>query len=219
MVQEAAEIKAGVCPLIINSTNPNLYLGVQERTWKRETNKLAGMWSPAFETVEPGESHLATLKRCIGAGCGEEISIVGGEITIPDNLDNSLLCKVQLSSGIWLYVYPLVASNDLEVVTGLYTHEVQTPAWISDSLVVASKYRPGNFTFRPGVLEISESLREQKANRWTYRPRIYENPVNSVPTEVFDLLEAGISQNEALYRLGLGPQQLLKPDPSGRLLS
>lgn len=219
---ERIEVVAGVCPLIIHPINTNLYLGIQEKTWKRETNKLAGMWSPAFETVEPGESHLEALKRCIGGKSGqplgEEIGLKRGVLTLAKDVDTALLCKVQLSPGVWLYVYPVVASKDLVVGRGSKGNEVESPAWMSADLILESLFKPKQFSFRPGVLEIVKSFKDWRSNIFTYQPRIFESPVNSVPYRVFDLLESGISQSEALSRLGLGPQRLLVPDSSGHFL-
>lgn len=174
------------------------FLTVKELRTKRSTNKLAGMRSIPMETVEEGETHNQALQRML---C-EEIT---PSIYLGSNLDNILLCRSQLSPGIFLYSYLLEVPWPISFRLGTDTLDVTDPMWIPRTSVLYPD--PVNsFAFRPGVYETLTSFSRRLDNPQKFEAATFVNLKNLVPTEAFDLMDQGFSQTEALSRLGLVQQ-------------
>lgn len=220
MATEITERIAGVGAFIVRRGSPRHFMAIIEARGKRVTNKLAGMVSAPFETVEPGETHRQALERALhqqGNAGQEELVIVGGGILIPDSLDESKLCLVQLSPDVWLHAYLLEATPDLAVRRGIGDDMAGQPEWVGIDEVLRTEDGSNRFRFRPGMIEIVKSYLTYTRDRSGFERMVYHKPVNLVPSSVFDMIEAGASQTEALSRLHLDEKGLLSAQAPVRL--
>lgn len=205
----------GVGAFIVNIDRPNLFLSITESESKRSSNKLAGMISAPFETIDSGETHRQALERIFykvgenGEDGEEELIIVRGQIFISEDLNSSKLCLEQLSEGVWLHAYLLHCSSDLIVKKGKAADTIGDPQWVSVEDVLKSASGNSRFHFRPGNLELVESYLDFQKNRDTFTTRIYQMLANVVPEQVFDLIEKDFSVSEALSLSGLDPKPLI----------
>lgn len=179
------------------------FLTIKELNSKRSTNKLAGMRSLPMETVEAGETHNLALKRMFF------------EETIPNPwlgglLDTTLLCKAQLSPGVVLYSYLVEAPWQTTFSLGSDTQDVTDPHWMPRSRVLFPENN-NHFAFRPGVFETIMSYNHRLRDPQNFEPQTFINLKNAVPDRVFDLMDQGVSQTEALSQLGLLPEPPLEP--------
>ncbi|EKD90799.1 MAG: hypothetical protein ACD_30C00090G0020 [uncultured bacterium] len=196
---ESEERIAGVGALIVcPEWMDRGFLSIEELRAKRSTNKLAGMRSIPMETVEGEETHNQALQRMFR------------EETIPSmnlgsSLDRTLLCSAQLSPGVVLYSYLIEVPWIIKFSSGADTQDVIEPRWIPRTSVLYPD--PVNlFAFRPGVYETLVSYNRRLDNPQNFIPETFVNLKNLVSTEVFDLMDQGLSQTEALSRLGLVQQ-------------
>lgn len=199
-MSQLVEVDTGVCPFItIPEDQERGFLAIKEARWKRSSRKLAGMIAPPFETLNQDESHKDGLIRSFQK---EELTVLEGEVQIPDNLTSAKFCIVQLSPGVVLHVYSLFASADIILGQGSEDDVLDPPFWVPFSEVLESETRDP-LRFRPGVLEIVKSYLDFKKSK-LLEPTIFLKTAFSVPGAVYDLLETGLSQTEALSRLHLG---------------
>lgn len=178
---------AGVCALVPNPLQPTKeFLAIREQTWKRTTNKLPGMLTAPFETVETGENHTDALKRIFT----EEYRIYQGQLSIPEDrrsLDGALLCKVQLSPGAYLYAYQVPAAEDFIGIVGDRQNEINNIGWVSFDRVIDKSKKW--FEFRPGMDEIVNSYFQKLSNPEEFYPETYLQTCISISPQLFDLLE------------------------------
>ncbi|MBI4028932.1 MAG: NUDIX hydrolase [Candidatus Blackburnbacteria bacterium] len=164
---EILEKGAGVCLLVV--TPDGLFCAIQEKSSKRITQKLKGMFSAPFETVEAGESHQQALVRITQ----EEVRMETERLIMGPEL-----CRIQLDPGVWLHTYVAIAEEKINLQDGIFEDEVSGACWIP----LEEVENPTNKRFRPGMREIVESYRaflaEGEAFRtciyFTYRDRISE---------------------------------------------
>lgn len=208
----------GVCAFIPHPTNPGeQFLVLRENEWKRLTNKVPGMLAPVIETVDPGETHQQALTRAIYEELSQKL-YTGLFPDKQEELNRQKLCEVQLSDNAWLIAYLLEAKNgnfyyDLAKATQRFQgvvparvvdftegsplyltitrDEVEPVGWANFADVLESetevdRYR---FAYRPGVFEIVKSYCTKLKNPTYFLPGIYPNPINPVPSELFDILD------------------------------
>lgn len=193
MVESFIEQVAGVGALTIYE---NCFLGVQEGRPKRKTAKLSGMWSLPMETVEDGETHSDALIRL----WQEEITpgAEAGKIELKNEL-----CIVQLTPGVWLHSYIFESTSCFPAALGSSRGEILGARWISISEVLNDPI--GSLRFRPGVYETVLSYSQYRSKKDDWSALIFPQTRVQVPSQVYDLIESGVSQNEALLHLGLVP--------------
>lgn len=190
MVIESVERVTGVGALVVSPNDQ--FLCITELRPKRLTGKLAGMKSLPMETVEGGESHQEALIRLFQ----EEV-----KIGVDNSLDKPLkLCTGQLTPGVWLHAYLFDVNSELVIQSGSELNEIGEVSWMSIEDVLKSEV--GNLRFRPGVREVLLSFREYRKNPANFQPKAYHTMIDRVPEEIFDLIDSGLSQREALSRLG-----------------
>lgn len=215
---ERVEKVAGVCPVLYKPSNPEMVLILQENEWKRQTGKLANMWGLPYETVEPNgfdllESHKEAIGRCTGDinNSGEEIRVLRGAVLIPEDLERSKLSIVRISPpeiAAWVHAYACPVTEDFLAERGRFYKEIGGLVWANASRLLATQrgrerikpLRAGTYEILP---DLFASLRDE-----TRPVGIYPNPFNLPPWEIYDLLEAGLSQREALSRVGIDPKIL-----------
>lgn len=137
------EVKTGVGALIVCE---DYFLTIEELYLNRSTQKIPGMRSIVYETVEPGESDQEALVRALTI---EELNL--GPFINGQNLAENPLCRVQLNPGIWLtaYLLPLKVPMSFDLAIGTAISEVARPNWdridsLMESPIGAGKFRPGN---------------------------------------------------------------------------
>ncbi len=207
MIDSRIELVTGVCPVLYYPEDHQKVLVVRELTAKRQTGKLAGMWGLGYETVEPGEDHRAAINRFFL----EEVKIVDGTVFIPDNLEESKLCVIRISPpeiAAWLHVYACPVSEDLIVSNGSFQQEVQFPLWMDVDRILRAESNSNRILFRAGTYEIVKSFLAKLNLGKNFVPQEYFDPINIPPVEIYNLMEQGLSQSEALCRLGIDPTQL-----------
>lgn len=212
------EQEAGICPFITHPKESDFFLAIMELENKEYSYKLAGMFGPGFETVkrEEGESHRGAIDRFFI----EEVTKVRGQVFIPNNLEEAKLCKVQLTPGAWVAVYPVSVSEDFEAGIGTARKEVSTPIWLSRSRTLrAISEGSGRLLFRTGTKEILESYRNRFDYGLQYPTREYPDPMRPFPPEVFEKMQQGITPFEALSQSGIDPIPLINSLLSIHLLS
>lgn len=208
----------GVCAFIVRPEDrTGQFLAGRETESKRGTGKLAGGLTPIIETVRPGESHAAALRRAVSEeltnGEVEEVFYNGV------GLDRTRLCEVQLSPGAWLHAYliPLIdpkfmyhlglraeakdiyGETDCNLTVNLQNmyaglqvagQEFRVAGWrsIQDVLRLRSDPRM-RFVYRPGVLEVAEAYMRYLSNPNDFQVSSHHEPLHPVPSEVFDYLD------------------------------
>lgn len=196
---------AGVGAFIVKESNPNLFLAITEGYSNRLTNKIAGMISAPFETIkEDDRNHKRALERIfkkVGYKGEEELCILQGDIKVPEELEKAKLCIVQLTEGVWLHAYLLYASADLVVGKGKEADVIDEPQLVSIDEVLDFERGGNGFRFRPGMVEIVKNYLSYLTDPENHIPQIYLEPVNSIPTSVFDLVGSGVSQTEVWSQL------------------
>lgn len=210
------ETDTGVCPFIIHPTEPDLFLGVIELQTKEKSYKLAGMMGPGFETVEVAKGE--TRPEAVDRFFREEVKIFSGGVIIPQDLEEAEICRVQLSPGAWVHVYPVQAYGDFEVGIGSEKREVAGPIWLSRRRVLSTMATPESIVFRPGTKEILEAMRDVYDHGLSVRGRLYSDPMQPFPRAVFDLQRTGVPTDRALSQFGIDPRPLLSFQPAARLL-
>ncbi len=194
MLQEQV---AGVGAFIVVPSIPELgFLTIEEQSSKRLTNKLKGMRSLPMETIEIGENHQQALERLFR----EEVRIP--VISHPDNLTRLKLSTCELTEGVILHAYLIELAPTLHPFGEIGSHkdEVGNVDWTNTMDVLMAK---GSLRFRPGVFEVVSSYIGYRARPETFTPFVYTRLRDQVPMGIFDLMEQGISQTEALSRFGL----------------
>ena len=181
---ESSKEKTGVSALIISG---GYFLTIEECHLSRLTQKIPGMRSMVYETVEPGESDQQALVRALTV---EELKL--GEFTNGQSLVDQPLCKVQLNSGIWLsaYLLPVEIPRDYPLKIGTAQGEVTNPGW--NKISVATTVPKGSERFRPGNREV---LTSYLSNKYKDNFIIYNDIEDRIPESRFDYLEA--NQKEA----------------------
>ncbi|TSC89431.1 MAG: Uncharacterized protein G01um10145_588 [Microgenomates group bacterium Gr01-1014_5] len=173
------ESVVGVGALLVT---PDLkFLTVQELENKRSTGKIAGMRTAPMETVVDGESDDDALKRLFQ----EEVVLDEAELPLDKKV---LLCKIQLTKGVWLHGYLLQIERPVLAVIGTENHEVSDPLWTSIEEVLHSN--PDNRQFRPGVRELVFSYLNFLKSPENFSPHIYPQTQGQVPDEAFVSLRA-----------------------------
>lgn len=197
-----SEIKEGVAAFIVKENNPDFFVGIIEGHTSKATNKIQGMISCPFETLERDENHEHALRRIFEKldddNGEEEFAVIKGYVIIPDNLDEAKLCMVQLVRNVWLNVYLLYGSSDLVVAPGKCDDVIGDPVWVNIEDVLRSANGSNRFKYRPGNIEIVKSYLAYLSSDADFDLPIYNAPINSVPLRLFDLLEAGSSPGEVL---------------------
>lgn len=197
-----AERVAGVGALVIRGDGwqdvlSRCFLTVRELCDKRASNKLAGMLSIPMETVEPGEDLTSALGRMFE----EEVVIDGLD---RDALESRIkLCKCELRPGVALHTFLITPQRKIRIQIGSHPEEVNGASWTMISDVVSSYVRP--YEFRPGVYESIQSYIRflNDPNRFETQFFAYDELRCTVPEGIFDLIDSGFTQKEALSRLGL----------------
>lgn len=188
--------KGGVGALIIKDKNQ--FLTIEELQSSRDHQRLSGMRSMSFETIEPGETHQQALVRALAI---EEFQL--GRLTGSKLLTNTKLCQVQINTGIWLHAYliSIVIPEGFSITIGKSVDEVANPDWalINDVLTEET----GSRRFRPGNREVLQSYLKYRQDLLS-SPDIYFTTQDKIPDEVFDQYEA--SQNGVLSPPYLHPQ-------------
>lgn len=205
------EFVAGVCPLIYKECEHTQVLITRELTAKEATGKLAGMWGLGYETVEEKDGIVETHQEAIARYFQEELKVTKGEVYLPQDLDKAKICIVRISPpemAAWVHVYPCPVSGDFEAEPGDFKDEVGQPLWIDLNKILAAERGSRRILFRAGTYEIIEEhvIRQEVTKRGV---RIYHNPKNLPPWQIYRLMEQGFSQTEALSRLGVDPKPLL----------
>lgn len=178
--------KEGVGALILK--DENRFLTIEELQSSRDHQRLSGMRSMSFETIEPGETHQQALVRALAI---EEFKL--GRLTGSKLLTNTKLCQVQINTGIWLHAYliPIVIPEGFLITVGESIDEVANPDWARISDALAEQI--GSRRFRPGNREILQSYLKYRQGLLS-SPDIYFTTQDKIPDEVFDGHE--VTQNK-----------------------
>lgn len=206
------EFIAGVCPVLYKPSDTARILMIPELTAKEATGKLAGMWGPPFETVEEGETHRQAIERCI---FDEETKVRQGRIFIPDNLQDTRLCVVRISPpevAAWVHAYSIPVSDDFEVERGNFNHEVGNPEWVDCQTVIEAEKGANRIVFKPATYEIIKAHIERLSNPGQFQHKEVLTPVNLPDWRIYQLIEGGVSQFEALFLSGVDPTPLLNSE-------
>lgn len=176
--KEITENVIGVGALVV--TPDFQFLTVEELRTKRSTRKIAGMRTAPMETVFAGESDDKALTRLFQ----EEVVFNGTSLPLDKKV---LLCKIQLTRGIWLHGYLLQIEQPSSVVIGTEGNEVANPVWTNIDEVIYSD--PNEWLFRPGVRELILSYLNYLANPQHFSTQHFFQTRGEVPSIVFDFLE------------------------------
>lgn len=189
-IDKTPEIKESVVGVGVFIVTPdNRLLTLEELTTKRVTGKIAGMRSLPMETVEAGETHEQAIERLFQ----EEVVVDW----ISASQTRILLCKAQLTPGVWLYSYLICVPETLTVGIGTDGGKVANPSWINTEDILSSQ--PSERRFRPGVRETIKSYLDWLAKKGnSFHPKVYFNCEDEVPQEVFDRLEREAMQTAVL---------------------
>ncbi len=169
----------GVGVLLV--TSDSRFLTVQELKNKRSTGKIAGMRTAPMETVMDGESDADALKRLFQ----EEVVLNEAELPLDKKV---LLCKIQLTNGVWLHGYLLQVEQPVFAAIGTENHEVSDPLWTSIEEVLHSN--SDKRQFRPGVKELVLSYLNFLESPENFSPHFFFQTQGQMPDEVFDSLGA-----------------------------
>ncbi len=218
MIDQKAELVAGVCPLLFKQEQPETVLVVHELTAKKITGKYVGMWGLGYETVEAGETHRQAIDRYFQ----EEVRVIQGQVFTPEDLEASKLCIVRISPPemeAWVHAYPYPVSKDFAVERGDFKDEIGRSAWVDATKVLELEGSRNGIIFRPGTYEIIRAHLEKLLQPDSFVTRIHATPSNLPNWDLFRLLEEGFNQIEALYHLGIDPTLLSNSPDSIRSLS
>lgn len=188
---------AGVGALIVVPEDPGRgFLTLRELTSKRSTHKVAGMLTLPMETVKPGEEYAQTFERLTR----EEIQIKNFRY---DPRAVTRLCLCELRSGVILHASVLEVSPDVDVIIGSESQEVADLGWTRFEDVLNAPV--GDLGIRPGTRKVIQAHLSYKINPAGYTPQVYRygDLQDYIPDKLFDMIESGISLEEALFRLKL----------------
>ncbi|OGY10151.1 MAG: hypothetical protein A3A58_02500 [Candidatus Blackburnbacteria bacterium RIFCSPLOWO2_01_FULL_41_27] len=177
--EEITENVIGVGVLLV--TPDFRFLTVQELKTKRSTGKIVGMRTAPMETVIDGESDDDAIKRLFQ----EEVVLNEAELPLDKKV---LLCKIQLTKGVWLHGYLLQIEQPVLAAIGTEKHEVSDPFWTSIEEVLQSN--PDDRQFRPGVRELVLSYLTFLESPENFSPHLFFRTQGKVQDEVFDSLGA-----------------------------
>jgi len=107
-----------------------------------------------------------------------------------------------------LHAYLFEVDCGSTIALGSYKHEVSAVGWTKiDDIISTPK---GSLRFRPGVFEVISSYLNYLADPQNFHFQVfsYNDLRNSVPVKVFDYIESGLSEREALSRFDVAPQLL-----------
>lgn len=210
MSTELVERVPGVGALIVVPEDPDRgFLTLRELRSKRSTHKVVGMLTLPMETVEPRENYAQAFERLTR----EEIQIENFRY---DPRAIVRLCLCELRPGVVLHASILAVSPDADIIIGSESQEVADLRWTSfEDILNAPK---GDLGIRPGTREVVQSYLEYRVNPTIYQPRAYgyDELHDRIPDEVFDLLEAGLSLEAALFRLKLASEPFARSVILGR---
>lgn len=188
MKTEARPEIIGVGAFIVNPDIPSKgFIALQELITKRSTNKLAGMFSYPVETIEPGEDHNQALLRLFK----EEI-----HIQPPLILPKIKLGQFLLLPGVSLHTYLFEVKSDVTIAVGSTPQEVKNPRWMTFQEVLAAPLG----RFRAGVYETVTEYLTYLQDPDNFHINTYVRLRDWISEEVFNLMEAGCTKAEFLYR-------------------
>lgn len=194
--------EAGVGALIIDPETFRL-LCITELDVNKGTNKLAGQISIPMESVEhvDRDRRRAWKKLFI-----EEIKPVNFD---PRKTNQMFLGQFELVPQIFVHCRVFIMPHDAQIKLGTKKAEVTNMQWYSSDEIL--RQPRGSLRFRSGVREIVETFyRDFQQNTARFKPVIctYDRLLNNIPTQVFELIECGLTQSEALSQLGIDPTPL-----------
>lgn len=196
-MSEIEERTTGVGALIVVAdTHRPDFLTIEETRTKRSSGKLKGMRSLPMETVEDGETHQQALARLLQ----EEVRL--NTVCLAGELIRLKLGRYELTPGVVLHAYVIEAPRDSGISVGSGV-DVQRPEWTSIEEVLATSR--GSLRFRPGVKEIITTYLDYLQDKESFQQVIYSSDelANTVPNDVYDLIDQGTNETEALSQLGL----------------
>lgn len=190
--------------LIVASNNPDLFLGVTHTSYKVISEKLPSQLSILTETKKDGETDEQALSRMLRV---EEL-IVGG---VSDrnsiggiHLATSILETSQGNARLETYFFQTSTDAEIQIIDG----EIDRVGWVLKQTVADAPQ--GVWWIRWPVAAALEDSKAWLNNPESYHPRYSIKHKFRVPWQVFELMDQGISEREALSRLGLhAPDQPL----------
>ncbi|MBU3957418.1 NUDIX hydrolase [Patescibacteria group bacterium] len=197
----------GVGALIISpESSYESFATITEGHTKRSTNKLRGMQSLPMETAEWGETYEQTLERLFE----EEIRFLPLSLLL-----KTKLCTCELAPGVLVHLYLYEIPSHNSIFLGSHNQEVSNLEWVS--FVDILNEPTGSLRFRPGAYECVVSCLDYLKDPENFQPPVisFHQLRHQIPHVVFNLIEAGFSEREVLFQLGLAPQFL----PNFQLLS
>lgn len=178
----------GVGAFIVNrDISHQGFIALQELITKRSTNRLAGMFSYPMETIEPGEDHDQALKRLFK----EEI-----HIQPPLILPKIKLGQFSLLHGVSLHTYLFEIGSDVTIAVGSTPQEVKNPRWVTFQEVLTAPLG----RFRAGVYETVIEYLTYLQDPDNFHINTYVKLRDRISEEIFNLMEAGCTKAEFLYR-------------------
>lgn len=200
--------------LIVARDNPsNVFLGARHAKAKEISEKLAFQVSMFTETKFPGESDLDALRRLLFI---EEVSISGfteGDLLEGVKLSDVLLSTKAGNATLSTYLFQIDPDAYIQIID----HELEEVGWVDQELVLRSPR--GSWWLRASLYEDLIDYRDWMCNPEIYTPRQHLNPRDRIPSEVFNLINQGISEEEALSQLGLHSSGQSRPWAFARLLT
>lgn len=226
MTTDRVELVTGVGILLYRQNDPDQVLISREIQYKELTGKLAGQWgTTGFETQELKadgipENHREVIERYFH----EEIRVVKGNVDIPYDLEEAKLCIARISppeKAAWVHVYHTPVSDDFKSEIGECSDEISEVQWASCKKILAFRGTRFEKIIRPPGYEILQEHVWFIDGMFRHEERIYPNPLNLPPWEVYQLIEQGFSQDQALSLLGYAyaPRILRESSDLIRLLS
>jgi hypothetical protein len=173
------ELKAeGVGALIVRG---NQFLTVEETNTSYLTQKIIGMRSLVYETLEAGETHLDGLRRAL---CIEELDL--SDLDVEKCMPGRKLCEVFINPGVLLHAYyvPLEIPEGYQLRIGTSIDEVRSPGWDSIEQLLKSEF--GNRLIRPGNREVLMSYQNLKLGL-LYQPGKYTNTLDRIRDDEFPI--------------------------------
>lgn len=212
LTSERVELVTGIGILLYRQSNPDQVLATKENNAKELTGKLAGQWVPSgYETHDLNSNGLPeTYAEVIDRYGKEEIRKLGGQIFIPERLEESKLLIARISPpemAAWVHSFRIPVSDDFEVEPGDFENEIGDATWVSAQKLLDLKGTDLQILLRAGSYEILEA--HVMINQGlTTGFGIHENPVNLPNWQTYRLMEKGVTQDVALSQLGIDPQPL-----------
>lgn len=215
MSVELVKRVAGVGALIIVPEDPDRgFLTLRELRSKRSSNRLIGARTLPMETIEPGETHTEAWMRLTS----EEVQLQNIKYD-PRKVAENVLCLCELKPGVILYASVLEVPPNVGVIIGSESQEVADLGWTRFENVLNAP--AGDLGIRPGTREVAQAYLAYKIDPDSYMPRVYRygDLQDHIPDELFDMIEGGISLEEALFRLKLASEPAARSVVLGRLQS